>query len=109
MIIFNEPSYIAFVGVLIAISSFAVQLFLCFKTKSKVTKYIPICLIVLFGMLILLISTGILGNSSGFLGNAHLLVAAILAVIDGLALVGVATAWIVYKLNLQKRDKRRAK
>ena len=106
MIIFNEPSYIAFVGVLIAISSFAVQLF---KTKSKVTKYIPICLIVLFGMLILLISTGILGNSSGFLGNAHLLVAAILAVIDGLALVGVATAWIVYKLNLQKRDKRRTK
>lgn len=102
--IFEEPRTAIVVGIILAFISFVVQLMLCFKAKKPMVKRIPLFIIVLFGLLILLIGTGIMGEGSGFLGNIHLMVSAILAIVDGIALIGIVVAWIVNKAYTQKHS-----
>lgn len=100
--IFEEPRTAIVVGISLAVIFFVVQLWLCFRAEKTMVKLIPFFAIVLFGLLILLVGTGIMGEDSGFLGNIHLTVSAILAVVGGIALLGIVAAWIAYKAYTKK-------
>ena len=100
--IFEEPGTAIVLGIILAFIFFVVQLLLCFKAKKPMVKWIPLFIIVLFGLLILLIGTGVMGEGSGFLGNIHLMVSAIRAVVGGIALIGIVAAWIAYKAYTKK-------
>ena len=103
MIIFSEPKTAPIVGLILAVVFFAIQLLLCFKAKKPIIKRLPTYIILLFGMFILLICSGVFGEGSGFVGNIHLIVAAILAIVGGIAAIGILTAWIVYKIFIRKK------
>ncbi len=103
MIIFNEPKTAPIVGLVLAAAFFSIQLLLCFKAKKTIIKQIPLYMILLFSAFVLLICIGLFGEGSGFLGNIHLMIAAILAIVGGIASIGILAAWIVYKLYTRKR------
>ena len=103
MMIFEEPGTALMVGLILAAAFFAVQLLLCYRAKKPVVKWIPTCLILFFGLLILLIGMGVFGEGGGFLGNVHWIVAAILAMVGGAASIGVLAAWIVYRIDRRKK------
>lgn len=103
MIIFDEPKTAPYLGLILSIVFFVIQLLLCFKVKNPIMKRIPIYFIIICGLFILLICTGIFGTGSGFMGNVHLIVAAILAIVVGIALIGIVAAWIVYKICMRKK------
>lgn len=98
MIIFEEPSTAPIVGLVFAVVFFVIQLLLCFKAENPIIQRLPLYLILLCVGFILLICTGIFGTGSGFLGNIHLIVAMILGTVVGIAAVGVASAWMLYKI-----------
>lgn len=79
-----------------AVVLFAIQLLLCFMAKKTVVKMIPSFFIALYAAFILLICTGIFGKGSGFVGDVQLIVAAILAIVLSVALIGIIAACIVY-------------
>lgn len=96
MIIFEDPRTAPMVGLALAVVFFAVQLLLCFRAKRAVVRRLPLYLIFVSAGFILLLCTGLFGTGSGFLGNVHLIVAAILGIVVGIAAVGVAAGWAVY-------------
>lgn len=96
MMIFDEPSTAPLVGMALGALFFAVQLLLCFKVKRAVLRRLPLYMILVCAGFILLICTGVFGTGGGFIGNVHLIVAAILGIVVGIAAVGVAAAWAVY-------------
>lgn len=104
MIIFDEPKTIPIVGLALAMVFFAIQLLLCFKAKKPMIKRIPAYILLLLGVFILLICIGIFGEGGGFLGNIHLIVAAILAIVGGIASIGILVAWIVYKICMRNKN-----
>lgn len=103
MIIFAEPKTAPYFGLILSIVFFVIQLLLCFKVKNPLIKRIPIYFIIICGLFILLICTGIFGTGSGFMGNVHLIVAAIFAIVVGIALIGIVAAWIIYKICMRKK------
>lgn len=103
MVIFDEPGTAPYIGVVLAILCFAIQLLCCFKAKKSAVRRIPVYIILAAWGFILLICTGIFGKDGGFLGNIHLVVAAILAIVLGIASLGNIAAWIVYKVYVKSK------
>lgn len=100
--ILEEPSMAPAVGLLLAVVCFGVQLLLCHKAKRRAVQRIPVYFLAGYGVLVLLIALGLVGEGSGFLGNGNGLVAAILGIVGGIAAVGILLAWVVYKRHLRK-------
>ncbi len=103
MIIFDEPGTAPYIGAAFALVCFAIQLLFCFKAKKPAVRRIPLYLILAAWGFILLLCTGIFGKGGGFLGNVHLMVAAILAIVLGIASLGNIAAWIVYKVCVKSK------
>lgn len=106
MIIFDEPSTAPIVGLALAVIFFGIQLLLCFKAKRAVLRRLPLYVILVSVGFILLLCTGVFGTGSGFLGNVHLIVAAILGIVVGIAAVGVAAGWGVYFVYKEYQNKK---
>ena len=104
MIIFNDPKTAPIVGFILAGIFFSIQLLLCFRAKKTIIKWIPACLIILLGILLLFICVGLEGNGSGVLDNVNILVIAILAIIFAPSLLGIIIAWIIYALKIKRRE-----
>ena len=84
----------------ISIVFLVTQLLFSFKAKRTVMKCVPAYIILLSFLFSLLLYFGVFGT--GFL-NAERIFASLVGVGIGAALVGVALAWIVYKLLRGKR------
>lgn len=106
MIIFEEPKTAPMIGLILAVVFFAIQLLLCFKAEKPAVKRLPLYFILLCAGFTLLICTGLFGTGSGFLGNIHLIAAMILGIVAGIAAVGVAAAWMVYKIYQKTNAKK---
>lgn len=91
---------------IIAMACFAVQLLSCFKARKTAVKCIPVFILLAAWGSVLLVCTGIFGEGVGFLGNVHLMAAAILAIVLGIASLGNMVAWIVYKVCTYRKQKR---
>lgn len=102
MAVFEEPITMVVAGIILSIAFFVIQLFLCFKARKASTKRIPLYVVLLMVGFILLICTGVLGTGSGVLGNVNLIVASILTVIVAISSLGIAVAWLIYKLKLKQ-------
>lgn len=100
--ILEEPSTAPVVGLLLAVVCFGVQLLLCHKAKRPAVQCIPVYILAGYGVLVLLIALGLVGEGSGFVGNVNGIAAAILGIVGGLAAVGILLAWVVYKRHLRK-------
>ena len=104
MIIFEEPKYLFVVGIILAVVFFMIQLLLCFKARQTNVKRIPVYFILLCGLLCFMLFIGAFGSGSGgVIANVNQLIASILAIVVGIALIGVVTAWIVYKICIRRR------
>lgn len=103
MTIFNEPGTAPYIGIALAVVCFTIQLLFCFKAKKTSIRCIPVDIILAAWGILLLLCTGIFGTGSGFLGNANLIVAAILAIVVGIASLGNMAAWIVYKVSTKSK------
>jgi len=90
---FYTAAILGIIGLLL----FAIQLLLCFKVKRIAFKLIPAYMILFCILLSVLLYIGVFGT--GFL-SAERILAAILAMGTGAALVGDITAWVVYKIRL---------
>ena len=84
----------------VCIFFFALQLLFCVRVKRPAIKFIPAYLILLLVLLAALLYTSVLGT--GFL-NAEQILATILAIGAGAALVGDAIAWAVYAIFKMRR------
>ena len=79
---------------ILAIIVFGIQLTLCLKTSGRFTKYIPLCVIMLFYIAALIMYlTDAFSSSGGF--AIWIMAAYILAVLNTVALASDLTAWIV--------------
>ena len=79
---------------ILAIIVFGIQLTLCLKTSGRFTKYIPLCVIMLFYIAALIMYlTDTLSGSEGF--AIWIMAAYILAVVNTVALASNLAAWIV--------------
>ena len=99
MIIFDDPRYAIIFGIVLFVLFFIIQLFLCFKVKSKNVRISLSCV-----SLCVLLYLGVFGTSSGGLANTHQIGAIILLFVTGPPLVGSLLAWFVYKI-WEKRGK----
>ena len=104
MIIFDDPRYAIIFGIVLFVLFFIIQLFLCFKVKSKNVKRIPVRISLFCVSLCVLLYLGVFGTSSGGLANTHQIGAIILLFVTGPPLVGSLLAWFVYKI-WEKRGK----
>jgi len=84
----------------ISIVFLVTQLLFSFKAKRTVMKYVPVYIILLSFLFSLLLYFGVFGT--GFL-NAERILAFLIGIGIGAALVGEALAWMVYKLLKGKR------
>ena len=84
----------------ISIVFLVTQLLFFFKAKRTVMKYVPVYIILLSFLFSLLLYFGVFGT--GFL-NAERILAFLIGIGIGAALVGEALAWMVYKLLNGKR------
>ena len=84
----------------ISIVFLVTQLLFSFKAKRTVMKYVPVYIILLSFLFSLLLYFGVFGT--GFL-NAERILAFLICIGIGAALVGEALAWMVYKLLKGKR------
>lgn len=104
MIIFEEPKYLFVVGIILAVVFFGIQLLLCFKVRQTTVKLLPVYFILLCVLLCFMLFIGIFGSqSSGVIGNVNQLIALILAIVVGIALIGVVAAWITYMICMRIR------
>ena len=103
MLVINGADYTIFaVGLLGTFLFFIVQLTLCIKAKKMSVKLIPVYIILFCGMPTIADLCGLLGYR-GFISMQGIL-AVVLAIIIGFALVGEAAAWIVYNVHKRKRS-----
>ena len=100
--IFEEPSTAPLVGLILAVVCFGIQFLLCWKVKRPAVQRIPVYLLAGYGVLVLLIAAGLIGEGGGFVGNLNGIVAAILGIVGAIAAVGILAAWVVYKRYLRK-------
>ena len=87
----------------ISIVFMVTQLLFSFKAKRTVMKYVPVYIILLSFLFSLLLYFGVFVVGTGFL-NAERILAFLIGIGIGAALVGEALAWIVYKLLKGKRS-----
>lgn len=86
------------VGIILAVVLFLIQLLLCFKATKTTTRRIPIY-IILFGGVLCLLALG--SDSRGSVLDGSKIAALILAIVVGIALIGVVAAWAVYKIYMK--------
>ena len=80
----------------LAVIVFGLQLMLCLKTNRKLIKYIPVCFIVVFySLAIVLFLLDVLDGSGGV--AIWMIFAFIIAIANTVALAADITAWLVYK------------
>lgn len=104
MIIFDEPKYLFVVGIILAVVFFGIQLLLCFKVHQTTVKLLPVYFILLCVLLCFMLFIGVFGSQSGgVIGNVNQLIALILAIVVGIALIGVVAAWITYMICMRIR------
>ena len=83
------------IGILI----FAVQLLLCYKSKRTAIKLIPAYIIIFLVLFATALYVGAFGTGSF---GANQILAKILAIGIGVALIGDVIAWIVYGIIIKK-------
>ena len=81
---------------------FIAQLFLCYKAKRMVIKFVPAYFILLCLLFAALLYGGVFGTA--FL-NAHQIVAWLLFIGIGAASAGDLMAWVTYRIHKRKQTK----
>lgn len=102
MFIVNGADYtITVFGIIGALLMFAIQLTFCCKAKRTAVKLIPVYFILLCALFTAAIYAGVFGYGSGFIAS-NSIVAMILVVVIGIALIGEVLAWVVYRVYKRK-------
>lgn len=86
-----------------SIPSFLIQLLLCFKVKSRFIRHIPIYISVAG----IVFSVDMFFNFSGLHHGWHELGAFFIGCYVGIFALGVAVAWLVYRVYIKRKSKKR--
>jgi len=87
---------------IIGILMFAIQLIFCVAAKRITIKFIPVYIILFAAILAAALYLGVFGSGSF---NASQILAWLLAMVTGAAIVGDVLAWVVYVDVIKRRAK----